>query len=510
VSQVRPDIDLSALSRAPTTIARPKRSPWRIVLPALILLVFLGVLGTSLRGVFETRKPVSLVRPRPLVHAAGGAPSTAQPRILLQAAGWVEPDPFPIEVAALTPGVVREVLVLEAERVEAGQVIARLIDADAKLALAAAEAELLAAQAELDAASRAATIEATRFERALEVTEGERTLAADVEGAKSDVLEGEADMRRAEAQLRVERDELALQKELEANGATAPRVLELAQARVDAAQAELDVSRASTDSARAQVQSLGAKYARARTELELRLNDSLALSNAEAAHARARSELAKAQVARDQAQLRLSRTEVVAPAAGIVLERRAVPGSRLDEGADALVCTLFDPAQLRVRVDVPQGDIARLQVGARAEVASDSRPGKPYAGRIVRLVQKADIQKVTLQVHVRIEDGDEWLRPEMLAQVRFLSDPGAGPAGAATGSGGESVEIPTRVLEDEKYVWIVDGVEGTARRVELELGSVRGEWVEVRSGLDLSAKLIDGGRAQLSPGDRVSEKEQQP
>jgi multidrug resistance efflux pump len=85
-------------------------------------------------------------------------------------------------------------------------------------------------------------------------------------------------MRRAEAQLRVDRDELALQKELEANGAASQRVLDLAQARVEVAQAELDVSRASTDSARAQVQALGAKYARAKTELELRLSDTQALA----------------------------------------------------------------------------------------------------------------------------------------------------------------------------------------------------------------------------------------
>lgn len=510
MSQVRPDIDLSALARTPAAIARPKRGPWRILLPALILLVFLGVLGTSLRGVFDSRKPVTLVRPRPLVHAVGEAPGAAQPRILLQAAGWVEPDPFAIEVAALTPGIVREVLVLEAERVEAGQVIARLIDADAKLALAAAEADVLAAQAQLEASAKSAQIEMTRFERALEVTETERSLAAELEGAKADVLEGMADMRRVEAELRVVRDELALQHELEAHGAASARVVDLAAARVEVVQAELEVSSASTESARAQVQSLTAKYARAKTELELRLNDTLALSNAEAAHASARAQLAKAQVARDEAQLRLSRTEIVAPAAGIVLERRAVPGSRLEAGPESLVCTLFDPAQLRVRVDVPQGDIAKLQVGARAEVATDSRPGKPYLGRIVRLVQKADIQKVTLQVHVRIEDGDEWLRPEMLAQVRFLSDAGAGPVGASSRSGGDSVEIPSRVIEDEKFVWIVDGVEGTAKRVELEIGAARGEWVEVRSGLDLSAKLIDGGRAQLSPGDRVSAKEQKP
>jgi RND family efflux transporter MFP subunit len=508
VSQVRPDIDLAALARAPAAIARPKRSIWRILLPALILLIFVGVLATSLRGVFDARKTVTLVRPRALSAMAGDAVRTAQPRVLLQAAGWIEPDPFPIEVVALTGGVVREVLALEAQPVRAGQVVAKLIDDDARLALAAAQAVVQAAEAELAGAERAAQIEATDFERALEVTEALHTLDAELKLAQAKVLESEAGLLQIEAQLRVDRDELALQKELQNNGATSQRVVDVAQARVESGAAGVKMSQAASESARAQVSVVVARLERAKADVELRLNDRLALSNADSALAKARAVLAKALVELDEAKLRMSRTEVLAPVDGIVLERRAVPGSRVDAGEDALICTLFDPEQLRVRVDVPQGDIGKLEVGARAEIASDSRANRPYHGVIVRLVQKADIQKVTLQVHVRIEDGDAWLRPEMLAQVRFLSSSDGASSSASGASDGEQVEVPARVVEQQKYLWIVDGVEGTAQRIEVELGATRGEWVEVLAGLDLSAKVIDQGRAQLEPGDRVRTQEQ--
>ncbi|HUR28887.1 MAG TPA: efflux RND transporter periplasmic adaptor subunit, partial [Planctomycetota bacterium] len=219
--------------------------------------------------------------------------------------------------------------------------------------------------------------------------------------------------------------------------------------------------------------------------------------------ASATAAVASAQVALDEAKLRLTRTEIVAPTDGVVLERTAMPGSALDPAGASGVCTLFDPARLRVRVDVPQADVSKLSTGGKAEIALDARAGKPYHGEIVRVIQKADIQKVTLQVHVRIDDADEWVRPEMLAQVRFVANPAAGGESSRAGSSAaQIVEVPARVVEGNT-VWLVDGVEGTAVQRQVELGAASGEWIEIRSGVDISDKVIDGGRAGLKAGTRL-------
>ena len=88
------------------------------------------------------------------------------------APGWLEPDPFAHYSAALTSGVVEEVTVLEGQRVKRDDIVARLIDDDAKLALSRAEADLGIAHAELARAK------------------------ADLE-AKHDVMESLVDRRRA-------------------------------------------------------------------------------------------------------------------------------------------------------------------------------------------------------------------------------------------------------------------------------------------------------------------------
>ncbi|HTF89152.1 MAG TPA: efflux RND transporter periplasmic adaptor subunit [Planctomycetota bacterium] len=505
MSEVRPDIDLAGLARRVPDVAPPRRSPWRIILPLAILIAFLAVLATSLSGVLKTRKPVSVIRPRVVEAANGAQPASGSGRVVLQAAGWIEPDPFAIQVGALTPGIVREVLVREAARVARGDVVARLVDDDARLAVAGAEAKLAKARAEeTEAAARAANAQAN-FDQALAVTENEATSRAELEGRKAELANREAALLQGEAGVRVARNELALQKELESVGAGEERLVDLADARVAEATAALEILRANVSIARAELDKAQARHTRAARDVELRLEDKLALSASAASLANAQAEVAGAQVALDEAKLRLSRTDIVAPADGVVLERAAMPGTALDPGAGTgLVCTLFDPAHLRVRVDVPQADVSKLRVGGTAEIALDVRAGKPYHGEIVRVLEKADIQKVTLQVHVRIDDGDEWVRPEMLAQVRFHAAPSASSAEAPNAAASnQRVEVPARVVDAGGRVWIIDGVKGTAQPRKLELGAQSGEWVEVLSGLDVSDKVIDEGRAGLEAGDPV-------
>ena len=129
----------------------------------------------------------------------------------------------------------------------------------------------------------------------------------------------------------------------------------------------------------------------------------------------------KARATLEDAELRLSRMEVRSPVDGVVLERLTLPGMVLSVAQSGHeICSLYDPEQLRVRVDVPQPEVGRVFVGQRAEIECEARRRQPYEGEVIRVVQKANLSKVTLEVHVRILDPDDLARPEMLAQVRFF------------------------------------------------------------------------------------------
>ena len=134
------DFDLGRLAaRRPTATvatAPPRRWKTRVLLPGLPAATVLALLVvTSAR----TLRPATPVRVVPVVTKTVAGTSAS---VTVQAPGWLEPDPHPHYVAALADGVVSGLLVLEGDRVEAGQVLARLVDDDARLALARAEAAL--------------------------------------------------------------------------------------------------------------------------------------------------------------------------------------------------------------------------------------------------------------------------------------------------------------------------------------------------------------------------------
>lgn len=498
MSQVRSDVDLSALARPEPSVEPPRRSKLRVLVPLVLLLGFAGVLASTLTDLFRPTREVTVVRPT--TPTADQLETLGEGTVVVQASGWVEPDPFPVHVPALANGVVEELLVQESDEVEAGQVVARMIDDDARIASDSAKAELAIREAELAQARARRDIARERLEAALEVTEALDTARARHDGAREAAARRAAAVAEGEARLALAEDELVVQRELEEAGTSGVRQVELAQGAADEARGRLEGLRAEAALAEAEVRAARARLTRAEGDHELRFDDRLEAELAEAQMDHAQAEVRRAVAVLEEAELRLSRMEIRSPVDGVVLERLTNPGTVLSVQVEGqAVCSLYDPDSLRIRVDVPQPDVERLFVGQRAEIDAESRRGRPYAGEVLRVVQKADISKVTLEAHVRVLDPDGLLKPDMLAQVRFLGRPSR--------EGEEEVEadrvvlIPRRVVEDG-HVWVVgSGDEAERRRVEL--GPEHGDRVEVRSGLDLTAKVIDGGRNALEPGDRV-------
>ncbi len=497
MSQVQADIDLGALARNAPTLPPPRRSKLRIAVPAAILLAFLAVLASTLDDLWRGSVEVTVVRPQ-VVDASSTAASGTP---LFQAAGWIEPDPFAIEVTALAPGVVRDMLVQQSDVVAKDQVVARLIERDAQLACDSAEAMLAEADAELERAEAESRAAQANFDAALSVTEMAASSRANLEGKRAEAVHREQAVAGGVAQVKAAEAEVELQRELAAAGATGPRQVELAEARLAEMAANLEVLRADSALAAAEARKAQASDERAQRDLELRIDERQKVETARAMVGAAKAKRAAVAVSCDEARLRLARMEVRSPAAGVVLERLATAGTTL-EGERAVVCTLYDPQSMRVRVDVPQGEVGKVGVGMKVDVLADSRPSQPYRGEVIRLVHKADIQKVTLQVHVKLADADTLLRPEMLVQARFLALGGVQEGSQAAGEV-SMVLVPARLVEGGA-VWIVEGATRTAVKRRVELGAARGELVEVRSGINASDKLIDAGREGLSEGARVT------
>lgn len=487
------DIDLKTLARPPERVPPPRRLwVWTLV-PALILAGFLLVFLEELSALFAEAVPVTLVRPRAVEDIPSGGAT------LFQAAGWVEPDPFPVRVAALAEGVVEEMLVDEAATVKKGDPVCRLVADDAQLAVAAAEAALARTRAEAEAARHERDNAQASFAAALEVTEARDAARTLLKGREAQAAQLAAAVEAGKAAVRVAEKELATQRFLHKEKAAGPWQLELAEARADEARSRQAVLEAEHAKAKADVEEARVRLHRAEEDYRLRFEERLRVETAKAMLAQAEARVEEAKTALATARLRLARMTVASPVAGVVLTREAAPGTAVGPGPDANpVLHLYDPKRLRVRVDVPQRQVAGASVGQGAHVRCQARPHKPYHGRVLRIVEVAKIDKVSLEVQVRILDPDHLLKPDMLCTVSvFREDTGEEVSLSA------AVKIEARCLVGADTVWVVDGRTGRATRRRVRTGLRKGQDVVVLEGLNLTDKVIASGFDQLQEGARI-------
>ncbi|WP_343616997.1 HlyD family efflux transporter periplasmic adaptor subunit [Novosphingobium sp.] len=256
------------------------------------------------------------------------------------------------QVTPLVSGPVSEVLVDDAQRVKRGDVLVRLDDTDARLALARANAELSLAERRV------------------------RGLVATDSGLGAQVSARAADQARAAARLVASRADLAKAKiDLDRREALAPSgsvsgdELTVARNAFSTATANLKVAEAENAQAQAnKTSALGSRDA----NLALIAN----------AAPDANPEVLAARAARDQALVDLERTVVRAPVDGIVSRRQVQVGQRVQAGATMMVIVPVQAAY--VDANFKEGQLTRVKPGQRVTLTSDLYgDGVEYHGRVI-------------------------------------------------------------------------------------------------------------------------------
>jgi HlyD family secretion protein len=476
----------------------------RYVVSGGIIAGFVGLLAWGARDQLVTRTRVTVV---PVLTTRGDV--RHEGAALFQAAGWIEPRPTPILVTALTEGVVEKLFVVEGKSVAAGEPIAKLIDADARLAMREAEAELALRHAEL--ASMDAELEAAELRLANPVHLDAALAEADSSLAKTETELAKLPFLIASARARATFAKQNLDGKRVAAEGISGRLVQQAESEFAMAQAELAELEQRPPRLEREADSLRRKRTALAEQRRLLIEESRGVADIRAKReaAIARQDLAKLAV--ERAKIMLERTDIRAPRAGKVLQLVARPGTRVTamEGAAAhgaaTIVTLYDPAMLQVRADVRLDDVAGVLPNqpVRIETASVKTP---LTGFVLQPTSIANIQKNTLEVKVAIEDPPATLRPEMLVTATFLATakPTDESANQAT---------PERILvrkdlvvstDGESAVWVASSA-GTAERRAIRLGTSTSEGlVEVLDGLTPTDKLIVDGRSGLRSGQPIA------
>ena len=109
--------------------------------------------------------------------------------------------------------------------------------------------------------------------------------------------------------------------------------------------------------------------------------------------ARARSQTARAEATRYEAQIRKSR--ILSPLTGTVTERLRDAGETVETG-DAVV-TVADLGRLRIDGEADESDAGSLAVGAPVAITADGYPGRVWTGRIEEVADTVTLRRLKAQ-----------------------------------------------------------------------------------------------------------------
>lgn len=287
-------------------------------------------------------------------------------------------------------------------------------------------------------------------------------------------------------------------------GDTVKRGQVLAQLEDVNADSQLRQTEAQLARAKAQLRSQQAAAAEAAATLKRYrpLAEADALSRQEldqqksaAATAAANVEVAKADIAQLQAQLKDSRnqrgkTQIVAPADGVIAKRNAEAGALT--GPDALFHIIKD-GTVELAADAGADELPLLQNGAQAQVSVRGR--NEAVGGTVRLVSP-EIDSSTRLGKVRIT----------LAHSDGLYTGTYGEANIRLPSYRAAATLPETAVsfdsEGKASVLAVDG-NGRVSRVPVTAGRKQGGMVEIVSGLENGRAVVRRASAFVNEGDTV-------
>ncbi|MEJ6009753.1 HlyD family efflux transporter periplasmic adaptor subunit [Novosphingobium aquae] len=259
------------------------------------------------------------------------------------------------DTASVTPmvsGQVIEVAVADTQVVRKGDVLVRLDDSEARIALAQAEADLAKARRQFGQA--AATSSA---------------LAAQVQARSAEEGRARAQLSAAQAEFAKASVDLERRRKLAPGGAVSGDELSSATSAYAAARANLDLARAGISQAGA-IRNAASGELAANNAL---ISGTTAVSSPDVLAAQARLDLAR---------LNLERTVVRAPIAGVITRRSVQTGQRVGSGAPLMLIVPVE--QVYVDANFKEAQLRRLKIGQPVTLTSDLYgSGVEFHGKVV-------------------------------------------------------------------------------------------------------------------------------
>lgn len=234
-----------------------------------------------------------------------------------------------------------------------------------------------------------------------------------------------------------------------------------------------------------------ARQALARTR---RLLEQDAASEAELEQAEAQARSTQAEL--DLQRVRLERTVVRAPFAGVVGERLVSLGDYVTSSTSLVTLQTVNP--MRASFEVPERYAVELEDGQRVTFRVAALPDREFTGVVDFVDPRVRLPARTILVKARVPNPDRRLQAGMFIEARL-----------ATEVRPNAVVVPEEAvlqLDQGTFVWVI-GSGGQALRRPVTLGIRRPGEAEIRSGVSAGETVITAGMERLYEGANVMPRE---
>lgn len=218
--------------------------------------------------------------------------------------------------------------------------------------------------------------------------------------------------------------------------------------------------------------------------------------------ASAEAQLVTAEADRDAARLRLGYATLRAPDAGVISARSVQPGQVVSSGSDLL--RLIRQGRLEWRAELAEADLPRVAIGTEVELTGPG--GERVRGKVRAVSPAIDPETRTGILYADLPEPRNF-RAGMFAQGEIL-----------LGSAATTV-LPREAVvyrDGFPYVFVAgkaaaDAAAGfNVQQRRIAVGAQRGDYVEVRDGVQADERVVVQGAGFLSDGDLVREVAAQP
>ncbi len=312
------------------------------------------------------------------------------------------------------------------------------------------------------------------------------------------------------------------------------------EANTRQAQSALNAAKSDIATAQVDVDRLAAELGRVNGLVEKGLASKAEAERATADLASARSRVtalgdraSQAAAVVEEAVNNLSKTILISPIDGTVIERTREVGERV-RGSDFnedVVMTLAALASMEVKIEVGEHEVVHLAIGQKAEVKIDALEEQTFEGTVTEIAQKALIRNqgseqetTSFPVTVALTSRPPAVMPGMSAEVRITAEqresattvpvqavtvrPEKALQDQAPPIEGEAMKAPRKTESFAKVVFVVDEAKKVhLRRVKTGIASDTD--IEILEGLKEGEQIVEGPyrtlAKDLKDGDSVDE-----